>query len=169
MVGLRLKTESRGFVAHLRDNHGILTASAGDNVVRLLPPLIINEQHIEKRSRKSRPAPAIPDPVMTISAFLGPRRCRGRSNRADAERRAFPQGSARRFPKGQIDPDAPLAGRTLAMIFEKNSTRTRVSFDMAMRQLGGETIVLDGGSMQLGRGRRSPTRRVSCRATSMRS
>ena len=55
-------------------------------------------------------------------------------------------------PKGRADADAPLAGRTLAMIFEKNSTRTRVSFDMAMRQLGGTTIVMDSGSMQLGRG-----------------
>jgi ornithine carbamoyltransferase len=55
-------------------------------------------------------------------------------------------------PKGAPDADAPLAGRTLAMIFEKNSTRTRVSFDMAMRQLGGTTIVMDAGTMQLGRG-----------------
>jgi ornithine carbamoyltransferase len=56
------------------------------------------------------------------------------------------------WPKGKADADAPLAGYTLAMIFEKNSTRTRVSFDMAMRQLGGSTIVMDAGSMQLGRG-----------------
>jgi ornithine carbamoyltransferase len=56
------------------------------------------------------------------------------------------------WPKGKVDADAPLAGRVLAMIFEKNSTRTRVSFDMAMRQLGGTTIVMDAGSMQLGRG-----------------
>ena len=56
------------------------------------------------------------------------------------------------WPKGMADADAPLAGRALAMIFEKNSTRTRVSFDMAMRQLGGTTIVMDAGSMQLGRG-----------------
>jgi ornithine carbamoyltransferase len=56
------------------------------------------------------------------------------------------------WPKGKIDADAPLAGRTLAMIFEKSSTRTRVSFDMAMRQLGGTTIVMESGSMQLGRG-----------------
>ena len=46
----------------------------------------------------------------------------------------------------------PLAGRTLAMIFEKPSTRTRVSFEVAMRQLGGEVIVLTGKDMQLGRG-----------------
>ena len=56
------------------------------------------------------------------------------------------------WPKGRADADAPLAGHTLAMIFEKNSTRTRVSFDMAMRQLGGSTIVLEAGSTQLGRG-----------------
>jgi len=47
--------------------------------------------------------------------------------------------------------DRPLAGRVLAMIFEKPSTRTRVSFDVGMRQLGGETILLSGREMQLGR------------------
>jgi ornithine carbamoyltransferase len=56
------------------------------------------------------------------------------------------------LPKGQADADAPLAGRVLAMIFEKNSTRTRVSFDMAMRQLGGSALVLEAGTTQLGRG-----------------
>ena len=56
------------------------------------------------------------------------------------------------MPRGAADPDRPLDGRTLAMIFEKNSTRTRVSFDMAMRQLGGTTLVLDAGTTQLGRG-----------------
>ncbi|MDP3906357.1 ornithine carbamoyltransferase [Novosphingobium sp.] len=55
-------------------------------------------------------------------------------------------------PKGQVDADAPLAGRVLAMIFEKNSTRTRVSFDMAMRQLGGSALILEAGTTQLGRG-----------------
>jgi ornithine carbamoyltransferase len=46
----------------------------------------------------------------------------------------------------------PLAGKTLALIFEKPSTRTRVSFEVGMRQLGGEVIVLSGKEMQLGRG-----------------
>ena len=62
------------------------------------------------------------------------------------------KNARRGLPRGTVDSDAPLAGYTLAMIFEKNSTRTRVSFDMAMRQLGGTTIVMDAGSMQLGRG-----------------
>jgi ornithine carbamoyltransferase len=48
--------------------------------------------------------------------------------------------------------EKPLEGRTLAMIFDKPSTRTRVSFDVAMRQLGGEAIMLTGQEMQLGRG-----------------
>jgi ornithine carbamoyltransferase len=47
---------------------------------------------------------------------------------------------------------APLAGKTLAMIFDRPSTRTRVSFDVGMRQLGGESITLTGQEMQLGRG-----------------
>jgi ornithine carbamoyltransferase len=56
------------------------------------------------------------------------------------------------LPKGAPDADAPLAGRTLAMVFEKNSTRTRVSFEMAIRQLGGSAVVLDAATSQLGRG-----------------
>lgn len=56
------------------------------------------------------------------------------------------------LPKGTVDREAPLKGLTLATIFEFPSTRTRVSFDMAMRQLGGHTIVLNSNDMQLGRG-----------------
>jgi ornithine carbamoyltransferase len=56
------------------------------------------------------------------------------------------------WPKGRPDEDAPAEGRTLAMIFEKNSTRTRFSFDAAMRQLGGDVIISNAVDMQLGRG-----------------
>jgi ornithine carbamoyltransferase len=54
--------------------------------------------------------------------------------------------------KGKPDTDRPLAGKMLAMVFERPSTRTRVSFDVGMRELGGETIMLTGAEMQLGRG-----------------
>jgi len=56
------------------------------------------------------------------------------------------------WPKGRADRDLPLDGRVLAMIFEKSSTRTRVSFDIAVRQLGGTSLVLDAATTQLGRG-----------------
>ena len=56
------------------------------------------------------------------------------------------------LPKGAPDADAPLKGHVLALVFEKNSTRTRVSFDIAMRQLGGSVLLLDSASSQLGRG-----------------
>lgn len=55
-------------------------------------------------------------------------------------------------PKGTPDDETPLAGRMVALIFEKPSTRTRVSFDMGVRQLGGQSMVLSGREMQLGHG-----------------
>ncbi|MDU8929851.1 ornithine carbamoyltransferase [Alisedimentitalea sp. MJ-SS2] len=55
-------------------------------------------------------------------------------------------------PKGAVDDDQPLAGHMVALIFEKPSTRTRVSFDVGVRQMGGETMVLSGADMQLGHG-----------------
>ena len=56
------------------------------------------------------------------------------------------------WPRGRVDADAPATDHVLAMIFEKNSTRTRFSFDAAIRQLGGASIIANAGDMQLGRG-----------------
>ncbi len=61
-------------------------------------------------------------------------------------------GIKRQRRKGAPAFDKPLTGKVLAMIFDKPSTRTRVSFDVGMRELGGETIMLSGAEMQLGRG-----------------
>jgi len=68
---------------------------------------------------------------------------------ADAHRRKAARVG---WPKGRVDVDAPLRDRTLAMVFQKNSTRTWFSFDAAIRQLGGHSIISTDADMQLGRG-----------------
>ncbi|MCK0149837.1 ornithine carbamoyltransferase [Marivita sp. S6314] len=62
------------------------------------------------------------------------------------------KGKRKGRPKGAPDDELPLAGHMVALIFEKPSTRTRVSFDVGVRQMGGETMVLSGSDMQLGHG-----------------
>ncbi|HEX8055024.1 MAG TPA: aspartate aminotransferase family protein [Novosphingobium sp.] len=48
LLGIKLKVEPRGFVAHLRDNHQLLTVSGGDNTLRVVPPLVIDDSHIDE-------------------------------------------------------------------------------------------------------------------------
>ena len=72
--------------------------------------------------------------------------------------RAILDGASKRkkaragLPKGERDADLPLKGKLIALIFERPSTRTRFSFEVAIRQLGGEVFTASGGEMQLGRG-----------------
>jgi len=67
-------------------------------------------------------------------------------------RAAAMQAARAGLPRGTPDAEQPLAGRVVALIFEKPSTRTRVSFDVGARQMGAETLVLSGAEMQLGHG-----------------
>jgi ornithine carbamoyltransferase len=71
---------------------------------------------------------------------------------APSDLRAIIEDSRAMKQRGRSLADQAIAGKVLAMIFDKPSTRTRVSFDVAMRQLGGDTTVLTGQEMQLGRG-----------------
>ena len=57
--------------------------------------------------------------------------------------------------KSDVDPDISLAGRTLIMIFEKPSTRTRISFDLAVKQLGGKSLILNPNDIHYGIGNES--------------
>jgi len=52
MLGLKLKSDARRFVGYLRDEHGLLTVSAGDNVVRIIPPLVVEEAHVAEFAEK---------------------------------------------------------------------------------------------------------------------
>jgi acetylornithine/N-succinyldiaminopimelate aminotransferase len=57
-IGLKMKVEPRNFVAHMRDNHGLLTVSAGENVVRIVPPLVIDDSHMDEFMEKLSAAAA---------------------------------------------------------------------------------------------------------------
>ena len=87
-----------------------------------------------------------------VRHFLDLWRLEGKDLRAILEDAKARKAARRGWPTGRRDADAPAEGRTLAMIFEKNSTRTRFSFDAAMRQLGGDVIISNAVDMQLGRG-----------------
>ncbi|KTT75695.1 acetylornithine aminotransferase [Sphingomonas endophytica] len=63
MLGLKLKSDSRRFVAHCRDHHGLLLVAAGENVVRILPPLVIDESHIAECVEKLSEAARVYVPV----------------------------------------------------------------------------------------------------------
>ena len=103
----------------------------------------LDAAHAAARKRGSGRMSATASAISSTSSTSRRRRLRGMIEAS----RAMKAAQARR-PL----PTRPLAGKTLAMIFDKPSTRTRVSFDVAMRQLGGDAIMLTGQEMQLGRG-----------------
>ncbi|KQP51311.1 ornithine carbamoyltransferase [Methylobacterium sp. Leaf399] len=91
----------------------------------------------------------------TAASQAGPRHFLDLKDFSGEDLRAILDSSAAmkgRRRKGEVAAERPLTGRMLAMVFDRPSTRTRVSFDVAMRELGGETLMLTGKEMQLGRG-----------------
>ncbi len=156
LIGLKALVPAGELVDALRAEK-MLTVAAGDNVVRLLPPLIISETEMADGvtrldracGRLSANAKA-PDRMSAVRHFLD------LIDIPSAELRRMIDAARALKAKHKTAPgiraEGPLAGKTLAMIFERPSTRTRVSFEVAMRQLGGDTILLTAEEMQLGRG-----------------
>ncbi len=87
-----------------------------------------------------------------MNHFLDIHKTDPQSLRAILDQAAAMKRARQGRPKGAPDDDQPLAGHMVALIFEKPSTRTRVSFDVGVRQMGGQTMVLSGSDMQLGHG-----------------
>jgi len=83
--------------------------------------------------------------------FLDIADCDGAALRAMLDEARRRKEARAGLPRGAPDADKPLAGRVLALIFDKHSTRTRISFDVAMTQLGGSNIMMSGRDMQLAR------------------
>jgi len=89
---------------------------------------------------------------MAVRHFLDLWKLSGEDLRSILDDAKARKAARKGWPKGRVDADAPLKDRVLAMVFEKNSTRTRFSFDAAIHQLGGRAIIANAGDMQLGRG-----------------
>ena len=87
-----------------------------------------------------------------MNHFLDLHRTDAAALRAMLDQAAAMKAARAGRPRGAPDDDAPLAGRIVALVFEKPSTRTRVSFDVGIRQMGGQSLVLSGAEMQLGHG-----------------
>ncbi len=155
------------FVAKLR-GEGLLCLTAGENVLRILPPLVASEREIDEGLGDHRQGgaamagnvTAVAPGVRSGATLFGGRP--GGSRPAGPPRHfldidRYDTGDLRdiidlgfAYKNGRHD--RPLEGKTLAMIFEKPSTRTRVSFEVAMRQLGGDAIIIGTADSQLGRG-----------------
>ena len=142
----------------LRDEK-LLSVGAGENVVRLVPPLIIGEAEVAEAVARIDRACTNIERARQSCRQDGSGRVSADGIRHFLDLIDIPSGelrgiiaTSRSMKSGGAAAPKPLAGKTLAMIFDKPSTRTRVSFDVGIRQLGGESITLTGAEMQLGRG-----------------
>ena len=171
LLGLKTHVPIADFVAAALKEK-IIVIGAADNVARVLPPLIVSEMEIAEGLRRLEAATShfMQDFAKGHAVERSGRMINGATNGTDCAslrhfldlsemsavdlRRILETALAikRRRRKGELAAQRPLIGKVLAMIFDKPSTRTRVSFDVAMRELGGETIMLTGQEMQLGRG-----------------
>ena len=158
MLGLKCVGPNTEMVERLR-RCGLLTVGAGDNVVRLLPPLIISGSEIDQaldmldRVAAQEAKAAERDACQTQQTETAPRHFLDLDRLSkDDLRKIIDVSRALKAGTHPFAKSKPLAGKTLAMIFEKPSTRTRVSFELGMKQLGGDAVVLERESSQLGRG-----------------
>ena len=161
LIGLKCEVPNSELIDAFRAEK-LLAVGAGDNVARLVPPLIVTEAEVADAIARVDRACAAIERARAGGAKAGSGRVSTerhppfpRSDRHSAQATARDDRDEPRHEKGGARSAAgkgPLAGKTIAMIFDKPSTRTRVSFDVGIRQLGGESITLTGQEMQLGRG-----------------
>ena len=155
MLGLKCKIINTDILAACYEKE-FLAVPAADNVLRLLPPLNIADDDIAEALTQTRSGGEVlqsdSGESLAMKHFLDinktdPDALRSIIDNAITMKQAFKDAQRQHF-----DIDSPLAGQVVALIFEKPSTRTRVSFDVGVRQMGGQTMVLSGADMQLSHG-----------------
>ena len=138
MMGVKCKATNIEVVNAGYDAH-VLTVPAADNVIRLLPALTITDEEIGEA-------------VTRLNQVLDIHKTDPAALRTILDDALAMKSARKGLPRATLDAKKPLDGHMVALIFEKPSTRTRVSFDVGVRQMGGETMVLSGSDMQLGHG-----------------
>ena len=138
----------------------MLAVAAGDNVVRLLPPLIVSEDgnrrsacaRIERACARCSAQTASKAGAAAMSSDAAALSRSDRDSRAELRGMIDAAAPMKARAQARAARTTPLAGKTLAMIFDKPSTRTRVSFDVAHAPARRRGVMLTGQEMQLGRG-----------------
>ncbi len=150
MLGIECAAPVADVVRAGYDAH-VIVVPAAENVVRLLPPLNLTDAEIDEGLRRLDAAATALE-AACMRSFLDMHTTPAGDLRAILDDAHALKAARSGATLGAPDAEQPLAGRIVALVFEKPSTRTRVSFDVGVRQMGGETLVLSGAEMQLGHG-----------------
>ena len=147
LIGIQLFKDQTNFIKKLMDNK-MLTIRASENVVRILPPLTCKKRRIRPGYYNFEESVQ----NLQMKNFLNISDLKSRELRIIIDEASSRKQKRNGFNKSAPDLDMPFKGKSMAMIFEKPSTRTRMSFDIAIKQLGGSSIILNPDGIHYGKG-----------------
>ena len=148
LIGIQLHNDQTNFIKKLMDNK-LLTIRAAENVVRILPPLNVKKSELDLALKIIKKFAQIIDHMRHFITLKDIPAKDLRKILTDAKIRKLKRSKLTTL---QADKDAPLKGKLLIQMFEKSSLRTRLSFYLAIKQLGGGTITLRSSELHLGEG-----------------
>ena len=148
LIGIQLYKDQTEFIKKLMDNQ-LLTIRAAENVVRILPPLNVKKNEIDLALKIIE---KVCSQINNMKHFINLKDIPAKDLRKiiiDAKKR---KSLRKKLSTLEVDKGAPLKGKLLIQMFEKSSLRTRLSFYLAIKQLGGGTLTLRSNELHLGQG-----------------
>ena len=148
LIGIQLHKDQTKFIKKLMDNR-LLTIRAAENVVRILPPLNVKKNEIDQALKIIK---KVCSKYKKMKHFINLKDISAKDLRkilVDAKKR---KKNRKKLSTLEVDKSSPLKGKLLIQMFEKSSLRTRLSFYLAIKQLGGGTLTLRSNELHLGEG-----------------